>query len=112
MEPAVTVTSLPNGINLTTPAHKLQKFSIKGFHFVLVFTNIHHTHHNGEGGQMKGVFIKIDNCEDCVFHQIVQTTGGLRHQCNYHYNLICEYGFSAKEKPPDCKVISIVVNEE
>jgi len=56
--------------------------------------------------------IKLLRCEDCVFHHLVQTTDGIRHQCSYYHNLFCEYGFSAKEKQPDCKVVSIIVNEE
>ena len=61
---------------------------------------------------MDKISIDILRCEDCVFHHIVQTTDGIRHQCNYYHNLLCELGLSAKEKHPDCKVVSVFVNEE
>jgi hypothetical protein len=61
---------------------------------------------------MRGTSFDITNCGDCRFHFLMHTTEGIRHQCNYYHNLHCEYGFSAKEKHPNCKVVSITVNEE
>jgi hypothetical protein len=61
---------------------------------------------------MMGTLFKITNCDDCRFHFLVHTTEGIRHHCNYYNSLLSKYSFSAKEKPPECKVISIIVNED
>lgn len=61
---------------------------------------------------MEGIPIRVTKCESCVFHNLIQTTDGIRHQCNFYHNLAREYGFFAGEKHPSCKVVSIIVNEE
>jgi hypothetical protein len=61
---------------------------------------------------MNGTSFEVTSCGDCRFHFLVETTEGIRHHCNFYNNLLSKYAFSAKEKPPDCNVVSIIVNEE
>jgi len=63
---------------------------------------------------MKNTSIDISSCEECLFFWTAYTKklGKIPH-CNYYQTrILYTLDYSAKEKPPNCKVMNIVVNEE
>jgi len=63
---------------------------------------------------MKSTSIDVSNCGECNFFWTVHIKKmGLVPHCNFYGTMIrYKLDYSAMEKHPDCKVVSIIVNEE